>query len=207
MKKIIISLFLIVSLISGCNRLTDSVSHAPKSQNAPEPTFTTIPTPTSTTELKGTAPSLSDNAVPSSRFSWHDNPATWYEYLPVINIRNLFIKYVVNIGLRAVALAGVSYGVYKLYEYVRPANFYCMPFTLDTVDLTPEQAIPQGYQGWYWNRLVDGTYRDWKTHKPIKETPVFNIRDNVGVKYKYLYKPESYLQFFYRQVVEKTRNS
>ncbi|MCA6084986.1 hypothetical protein [Candidatus Endomicrobiellum agilis] len=118
-------------------------------------------------------------------------------------MRNSFIKYVVNIGFRVVALAGVSYGVYKLYEYVRPENFYCMPFTLDTVDLTPEQAIPQGYKGCYWNYLVDDTYRDWKTYKPIKETSVFNIRDNVGVKYKYLYKPESYLQFFYRQVVEK----
>ncbi|MCA6080368.1 MAG: hypothetical protein LE169_05750 [Endomicrobium sp.] len=52
--------------------------------------------------------------MPSSRLSWHDNPAAWYEYLPVINICNSFIKYVVNIGLRAVALTGVSYGVYKL---------------------------------------------------------------------------------------------
>ncbi|MCA6085745.1 hypothetical protein [Candidatus Endomicrobiellum agilis] len=116
MKKIIISLFLIVSLISGCNRLTDSVSPAPKSQNAsePEPTFTTVPTPASTTELKRTAPSLSDNAVSSSRLSWHDNPATWYEYLPVINIHNSLIKYVINIGLRAVTLIGVSCVVYKL---------------------------------------------------------------------------------------------
>ncbi|MCA6085633.1 hypothetical protein [Candidatus Endomicrobiellum agilis] len=110
--KRLIAVFLIASLISGCDKLTDIVSPvapqslnatslAPKSPKVPAPEPSNTPIPTSST--KETAPVLPDSAVSSSLFSW-------YGYVPTINLVDNPVAYwALNAVVYAVILAVIVF--------------------------------------------------------------------------------------------------
>jgi hypothetical protein len=201
--------FLIVSLISGCDKLTDIVrpvapqslnatSLAPKSPKvlAPEPSNTPVPT----SSPKETAPVLPDSAVSSSWFSW-------YGYVPTINLVDNPVAYW---ALNAVVYAVIAVGCAVVYRLVRPLEGeYIQDYYIsgEDIDVLFEEVDSQGYRlcdvaqedtisyTWYLFKKVTsrGFYQDRKTKKELKGIPIL-MNNNVKAydnefECSHLYKP------------------
>ena len=114
------------------------------SASEPEPTFTPSPTP----EPNESVPVLPYSVEPASRFSWH-----WW--FPTVNRSNSITKYVVNVGIYAIAVVVIN-GGYKFYRFVNPKF---IPINkLDTVNLSATEIVFKGYKPCFTSSFNNGYF-------------------------------------------------
>jgi hypothetical protein len=200
--KEIVSVCLCICLMSGCGKLLNHVrpvdtvvedkatpSLPPNTSNASVAVPSKTPVPIS--EPSKSAPPVSDGAVSSSWISCH-----WG--FPTNNINNSIIKYAVNIGLYAVALAVITCAV--IYRCVSPEiveDVYIVHkvYGLPVVDGTGWNLLT-GYRNCFYGYIVDSvsysrrffirkvkktifhwSYIDYDTKKPMRKAPKFLYKD------------------------------
>ncbi|MCA6085791.1 hypothetical protein [Candidatus Endomicrobiellum agilis] len=174
MKKII-CVCLCIFLSSGCDK---SLSHG-----RPVNAVVEDKAPHSLTSDTSKAPALEPKSPNAS--SW----ISWYGYAPMININNSIIKYAVNIGVYAFAIACVCYGGYRsLYRFA--SSEFISVGDLETVNLSALKALLEGYDCCYEINYID-CYFDYFSEDWIDERPVLNVGVPKNSAQSLLYKSNS----------------